>query len=56
MQTYKSQVNSCKKLKHKEPDLLYGEGKDSKEWFTTKHYYGGIKIQRIAREFVEYMK
>ena len=56
MQTYKSQVSSCKKTKSKEPDLLYGEAKDSKEWFTTKHYYGGIKIQKIVREFIEYMK
>ena len=56
MQTYKSQVSSCKKIKSKEPDLLYGEHKDSKEWFTTKHYYGAIKIQKICKEFIEYMR
>ena len=56
MQTYKSQVNNCKKTKHKKPDLLYDTTEDSKEWFTTKHYYGGIKIQKIVREFIEYMK
>ena len=28
MQTYKSQVNSCKKTKHRKPDLLYDTTED----------------------------
>ena len=55
MQDLKKNVKACKKNIHF-PDALFGTKEEDGEFYTTKHYYGGIKIQKITREFLAYLK
>ena len=55
MQELKKNVKACKKNIHL-PDVVFNTKEDQGEFYTTKHYYGGIKIQKITREFLAYLK
>ena len=55
MQELKKNVKACKKNIH-QPDCVFNTKEEQGEFYTTKHYYGGIKIQKITREFLAYLK
>ena len=55
MQELKKNVKACKK-NIQQPDFVYGTKEEDGEFYTTKHYYGGIKIQKITREYLAYLK
>ena len=56
MQQLKKQSKNCKNTKGRKIDHVFNSDEKAEEFYTTKHYYGGMKIQKITREFIAYMK
>ena len=56
MQQLKKQVKNCKHTKGKKIDHVFNTEEQAAEFYTTKHYYGASKIQKITREFIAYMR